>query len=85
MKRGYRTGWRTWKGPEQGRSVGPLVSEDWARDYNEIKALGGKDSKNRTQRQTEDAHFWLITGPVSYYPIVRQLVSSKNNLTKSGD
>jgi hypothetical protein len=40
--------------------------------------LVGKDSKNRTQRQTEDAHFWLITGPVSYYPIVRQLVSSKN-------
>jgi hypothetical protein len=55
-----------------------LASEDWARDYNEITALGGKDSKNRTQRQTEDAHFWLITGPVSYYPIVRQLVSSKN-------
>lgn len=22
MKRGYRTGWRTWKGPEQGRSAG---------------------------------------------------------------
>jgi hypothetical protein len=22
MKRGYRTGWRIWKGPEQGRSAG---------------------------------------------------------------
>jgi PAP2 superfamily len=66
--------------PSQFRPQPPvsLVSKDWARDYNEIKALGGKDSKNRTQRQTEDAHFWLITGPVSYYPIVRQLVSSKN-------
>ena len=28
-------------------------------------------------RQTEDAKFWLITGPVSYYPIVRQLVTAK--------
>ncbi len=55
-----------------------LTSKEWAADYNEIKALGGKDSRQRTARQTEDAHFWLMTGPVSYYPIVRQLVSAKN-------
>jgi hypothetical protein len=65
--------------PAQFRPQPPvsLASREWATDYNEIKALGGKDSKQRTARQTEDAQFWLITGPVSYYPIARQLVTSK--------
>jgi PAP2 superfamily len=55
----------------------PLAGEEWAADYNEIKNLGGKNSHKRTARQTEDAQFWLITGPASYYPIVRQLVVAK--------
>src|SRR5262249_12836201 len=55
----------------------PLAGEEWAADYNEIKNLGGKNSTNRTARQTEDGRFWLITGPASYYPIVRQLVVAK--------
>jgi hypothetical protein len=56
----------------------PLKGDEWARDYNEIKQLGGMNSTKRTARQTEDARFWLMTGPVSYYPIVRQLVAAKN-------
>jgi hypothetical protein len=66
--------------PSQFRPQPPvsLESREWAADYNEIKALGGKDSKQRTSRQTEDAHFWLITGPASYYPIVRQLVAARH-------
>src|SRR5882724_11003524 len=55
----------------------PLKGKEWATDYNEIKILGGKASSKRTARQTEDAQFWLITGPASYYPIVRQLVAAK--------
>jgi len=55
-----------------------LNGEEWVADYNEIKSLGGKNSTKRTPRQTEDGHFWLITGPASYYPIVRQLVAAKN-------
>jgi hypothetical protein len=55
----------------------PLAGEEWAADYNEIKNLGGKNSTKRTARQTEDGRFWLITGPASYYPIVRQLVVAK--------
>jgi hypothetical protein len=55
----------------------PLNGEEWAADYNEIKALGGRTSTKRTARQTEDGQFWLITGPASYYPIVRQLVVAK--------
>jgi PAP2 superfamily len=55
----------------------PLAGEEWAADYNEIKNLGGKNSIKRTARQSEDGRFWLITGPASYYPIVRQLVVAK--------
>jgi hypothetical protein len=55
----------------------PLTGEEWAADYNEIKSLGSKNGSKRTARQTEDGQFWLITGPVSYYPIVRQLVLAK--------
>jgi hypothetical protein len=55
----------------------PLGSEQWATDYNEIKDLGGKASTKRSARQTEDARFWLVTGPPAYHPIARQLVVSK--------
>jgi len=65
--------------PSQFRPQPPLAlkSGEWATDYNEIKALGGKTSVKRTARQTEDATFWLMTGPASYYPLARQLVSAK--------
>jgi hypothetical protein len=55
----------------------PLNGQQWAADYNEIKSLGSKTSSARSARQTEDGRFWLITGPQSYYPIVRQLVAAK--------
>src|SRR6266511_3954820 len=56
----------------------PLTGEEWAADYNEIKNLGGKNSTTRSAQQSEDGRFWLITGAQSYYPVVRQLVASKN-------
>jgi Vanadium chloroperoxidase N-terminal domain len=55
----------------------PLKSEQWAVDYTEIKDFGGKTSAKRSARQTEDAHFWLITGPQSTEPLVRQVVEAK--------
>jgi hypothetical protein len=55
----------------------PLESDQWAADYNEIKDLGGKATTKRSPRQTEDARFWLITGPQSTDPILRQLVVAK--------
>jgi PAP2 superfamily len=55
-----------------------LKSEQWAADYNEIKELGNKTSSKRSARQTEDARFWLITGPQSTEPVVRQIVAAKN-------
>jgi hypothetical protein len=48
-----------------------LSSELWARDYNEIKALGGKTSTQRSAAQTEIARFWEATQPVIYYPLAR--------------
>jgi hypothetical protein len=54
-----------------------LTSAEWAADYNEIKDLGARDSAKRSARQAEDGRFWLITGPQSTDPIVRQLVAAK--------
>jgi hypothetical protein len=53
-------------------------SQQWARDYNEIKDLGEKNSTRRTARQTEDARFWLLVGPRSTYPLPRQVAVASN-------
>jgi hypothetical protein len=53
----------------------PLTSELWARDYNEIKALGGKSSMRRTAEQTEIARFWEATLPPIYHGIVRSVAN----------
>jgi hypothetical protein len=65
--------------PSQFRPAPPIAlkSEQWATDYNEIKTLGGKASAKRSDKQTEDARFWLITGPQATDPIARQLVAAK--------
>ena len=50
-----------------------LTSERWARDYNEIKALGAKNSTQRTPEQTAIAKFWEATAPTVYWPVVRSV------------
>src|SRR5712671_3673961 len=45
-----------------------LESEEWARDYNELKDYGGQNSVKRTAEQTEMARFWLVGPPVAYHP-----------------
>ena len=61
--------------PAQFRPGPPptLTSELWARDYVEIKALGGKSSTRRTAEQTEIARFWEATMPPIYHGIVRSV------------
>jgi len=54
-----------------------LDSKEWATDYNEVKDFGSKTSTKRSARQTEDGRFWLITGPQSSEPVVRQIVTAK--------
>lgn len=53
-----------------------LDSEEWAKDYNEIKDYGGHNSTKRTSQQTETARFWInpLTG---YQPLLRQIVIAK--------
>ena len=67
-------------GPSQFRPGPPpdLKGEQWAKDYNEIKDLGGKNSTTRTARQSEDAKFWLAAGPTMYSPFPRQVVIAKD-------
>lgn len=52
-----------------------LSSEVWARDYNEIKTIGGKNSARRTAEQTEIARFWEATLPPIYHGIVRSVAN----------
>src|SRR5262245_35817033 len=54
-----------------------LESEQWAKDYNEIKELGEKNSTKRSARESEDARFWLLTGPLSTHPLLRQVALGK--------
>ncbi len=58
--------------PAQFRPGPPpaLTSPLWARDYNEIKAIGGKSNSRRTAEQTQIASFWEATLPPVYTGIV---------------
>jgi len=53
-----------------------LQSERWARDYDEIKALGAKHSARRSAEQTDIARFWEATGPAIYFPVARSVASA---------
>jgi hypothetical protein len=50
----------TYTDPAQFRPPGPppLTSEKWAKDFEEVKTLGRKDSAVRTPEQADVAHFW---------------------------
>ncbi len=54
--------------PSQFRPVPPpaLTTALWARDYNEVKTLGGKSNSRRTAEQTQIAVFWEATLPPIY-------------------
>jgi hypothetical protein len=50
-----------------------LASGLWARDYNEVKALGGRNSARRNAGQTEIARFWEYSLPPIYHGVVRSV------------
>jgi hypothetical protein len=66
------------EGGSQFRPAAPpaLAGPEWARDYNEVKDLGGKKSTSRTAEQSDIARFWTITGAHSWGPVVRQLAAA---------
>ena len=68
------------KSPDQFRPPPPiaLTSEQWAKDYNEMKDIGEKNSTKRTPQQTENARFWLTAGPSLNQAFARQIAIAKN-------
>ena len=64
--------------PAQFRPAPPpgLTSAAWARDYDEIKQVGAKDSETRTPAQTETARFWTAVGVATWNPVVRALAGA---------
>ena len=64
--------------PAQFRPAPPpaLTSALWARDFNEVKMLGGKSSSRRTPEQTQIASFWEATLPPIYNGIVLSIAEA---------
>jgi hypothetical protein len=62
-----------------------LTSDEYARDYNEVKALGGVDSTTRTADQTLIALFWNdevgTCTPPGHWNLIAQEASRKRRLT----
>jgi PAP2 superfamily len=54
----------------------PLTSEAYARDYNEVKSLGGKVSAARTADQGQIAQFWF-EGPPAWNRIARTAAQAR--------
>jgi hypothetical protein len=53
-----------------------LTSAAYARDYNEVKSIGGKISSVRTPEQTEIARFWF-EGPGAWNTIARTVLTAR--------
>jgi hypothetical protein len=64
--------------PSQFWLPGPpaLTSEAYARDYNEVKNVGGQVSTTRTPEQTEIARFWF-QGPPAWYHVARAVSQAR--------
>jgi hypothetical protein len=61
-----------------------LKSAVWARDYNEIKALGSASSTVRTAEQTQIARFWATSLPDVYVGVVRSVaISGGRDVTRN--
>src|SRR5579872_1870900 len=54
-----------------------LTSAVWARDYNEIKAVGSLSSTTRTKDQTDLARFWASSLPDIHLGIVRSVATTQ--------
>jgi PAP2 superfamily len=70
----------TLKEASQFRPAAPISpqSEQWAKDYNEVKKMGAKIGSARTAEQTDIARLWEATGPGLHNQVPRQLAATKN-------
>ncbi|HSW08535.1 vanadium-dependent haloperoxidase, partial [Aquabacterium sp.] len=55
-----------------------LASDAWARDFNEVKNFGGRNSTRRSAEQTEAARFWDYSLPAIYHGVVRSVALAPN-------
>jgi PAP2 superfamily protein len=53
-----------------------LSSDTWKRDLAEVKAIGAKNSTQRTPEQTAIARFWEATAPAVYWPVARAVAAA---------
>jgi hypothetical protein len=73
---GKRRPWAMTRGDQFRPGPPPsLTSDTWVRDYNEIKAIGSRNSTQRTPEQTAIAKFWEATAPAVYWPIARSVAA----------
>lgn len=54
-----------------------LQSEQWAKDYDEVKTLGARTASARTAEQTGIARLWETSGLGPHHSVVRQLAATK--------
>jgi hypothetical protein len=61
--------------PAQFRPAAPpaLDSAAWAREYNEVKNLGARNSTHRSTEQTDIARFWEYSLPAIYFGVARSV------------
>ena len=59
-------------------------SEEYSRDFMEIKEIGSAGSTSRSQAQTDVARMWIATGPQNWNPIARQVaIARRLSLSKN--
>jgi hypothetical protein len=63
--------------PSQFQAEAPpaLTSRQYAKDYNEIKALGALDNSSRTAEQTDIGHFWNTNYGVLWNQALRDIAT----------
>jgi len=68
----------TLKSGDQWRAKAPpaLTSHEYARDYNEVKAMGARFNSARTPDQTDFAIFWAANYVVLWNQVVRELAEA---------
>lgn len=54
-----------------------LRSRTYARDFEEIKAIGSIGSATRTQEETDVARLWMATGAQNWNPVARQVAAAQ--------
>ena len=70
----------------QFRTKGPwsLTSPQYTRDFNEVKEIGSKTSKTRTEHQTDAALYWAVHPGATWSRIVRMLDTREGLSTAEG-